>query len=51
VEPEGKNGRASPGFFLLPVCTDAESPEQFRARSFKIARRIFPSVHPSAGAF
>ena len=29
--PGGKNGRASPGFFLLPVCTDAESLEQTRA--------------------
>jgi hypothetical protein len=31
VEPEGKNGRASPGFFSLSACTDAESLEHQRA--------------------
>jgi hypothetical protein len=40
-ESQGKNGRDSPGFFLLPVCTDAESPEQFRARSRKTFS-VFP---------
>jgi hypothetical protein len=29
VKPDGKNGRASLGFFLLSVCTDAESLDQF----------------------
>jgi hypothetical protein len=33
VEPEGKNGRAVPGFFSLFTCTDAESLEQSRASS------------------
>ena len=41
--PKGKNGRASPGFFLLPVCTDAESLEQFRAWSMKLQSRGFAS--------
>ena len=51
VEPEGKNGRALLVFFSFSACTDAESLEHPRARSFKIAERVSPSVHPSAGGF
>jgi hypothetical protein len=36
---------------FLPACTDTESLEHSRARSLKIAERVFPSVHPSAGGF
>jgi hypothetical protein len=33
VEPEGRNGRALPGYFSFSTCTDAESLELSRARS------------------
>jgi hypothetical protein len=51
VELEGKNGRASPGFFFLPVCTDAEFLELFRASSMKL-RNFFLKVRAYfAGGF
>jgi hypothetical protein len=49
VEPEGKNGRALPGSFLQSVCTEAESPEQFRAQSMEIFERAFPLVRSIGG--
>ena len=44
VESEGKNGRASPGFFFLPARTDAESLELARASSLISLRGIFLKV-------
>jgi hypothetical protein len=49
--PEGTNGRASAGFFQLPVCTHDESLLQTRARSRKRLRiGPFPFVRPLAAA-
>jgi hypothetical protein len=48
--PKGRTDGLRPASFFS-ACTDAESLEQSRARSFKIAERVFPSVHPSAGGF
>jgi hypothetical protein len=47
VEPEGKNGRPTGGFFSLSACTNAESLELDGI----LPKRILLSVHPLAGGF
>jgi hypothetical protein len=40
-----------PGFFSFFACTDAESLEHPARGSSRSQKRVFPSVHPSAGGF